>query len=99
MLIVYKHNHNSVMKINVPDELQRIYQQYSNGKYKATHKRVKTSEFLTLPKIFIHHDCVCVVEGSVRDGKSVGAYIDHCKNFDVEIDRINGIVFLRECNM
>lgn len=71
-----------------------IYQDYKNGKFKATHKRVTDNELYILPKLFIYTDHICVVTGNQSSGGK--QYIAHCKSFYVSVDRKNKVVFLIE---
>lgn len=93
MTIIYDFEHANAMK-QKNDYDYAVYQNYKNGKYKATHKRVKDAEFFLLPKIFIYCNHVCIVTGEqVRGGR---AYVEHCRSFSVSIDRKNKIIFLNK---
>ena len=93
MTIIYKFEHEKAMK-EISNEHYKIYQNYHNGKYKATHKRVKNHEFYLFDKIFIHRDSICIVTGNQECGGK--AYVEHCKSFRTSVDRKNKIVFLEK---
>lgn len=91
LTVIYSFDHKRVMK-QKNNEHSAIYQNYINKKYKATHKRVTDTEFYLLPKIFINEDYVSIVTGKQHTGGK--AYIEHCKSFDVSVDRKNGVILL-----
>jgi len=92
MTVFYKNVPNTEMN-QVEREHHEIYQNYINGKYEKTHKRISNEEFWTLTKIFICSDkTVSVVTGNQHSGGC--AYIKHCKSFDCFIDRKNNVIVL-----
>ena len=90
---------NKLFLINNGEDQARIKvceicDNYHNGKYSFTRKRVADSMLITLPKLFIDSWSIHVVGEQRSIGKSTGAYIEHCRSHKISYDPINQIILL-----